>query len=126
MSRYSNLCCKMAEIDLSKRAGELTEDEVKRLVTVIQNPEQFKVPRWFLNRQKDVKDGKWSQAVSNGLDNKLREDLERCVGWRCSACCVCGRWRVLAGRVRVLAGCSGCGRCADARGLNARARRACT
>lgn len=53
------------------------QDEVKRLVTVIQNPEQFKIPRWFLNRQKDCKDGKWSQAVSNGLDNKLREDLER-------------------------------------------------
>jgi small subunit ribosomal protein S18e len=67
----------MAEIDLSKRAGELTEDEVKRLVTVIQNPEQFKIPRWFLNRQKDAKDGKWSQAVSNILDNKLREDMER-------------------------------------------------
>mmetsp|Transcript_23149 Transcript_23149/g.69499 ORF Transcript_23149/g.69499 Transcript_23149/m.69499 type:complete len:156 (+) Transcript_23149:36-503(+) len=75
--RYSNLCCKRAEIDLNRRAGEMSEDEVKRLVTVISNPRQFKVPDWFLNRQKDAKDGKWLQAVSNILDNKLREDLER-------------------------------------------------
>ena len=31
----------------------------------------------MLNRKKDVKDGKFSQVVSNTLDMKLREDLER-------------------------------------------------
>jgi len=31
----------------------------------------------MLNRQKDVKDGKFSQVFSNALDAKLREDLER-------------------------------------------------
>merc|ERR1712106_1149034 len=51
--------------------------EVERLVTIIQNPRQFKVPDWMLNRKKDVKDGKFSQVVSNTLDMKLREDLER-------------------------------------------------
>ena len=41
------------------------------------NPRQYKIPDWFLNRQKDIKDGKYSQVMSNILDNKLREDLER-------------------------------------------------
>merc|ERR1711935_1118435 len=75
--RYANLCCKMAEINLDKRAGELTEDEVKKLVTIMQNPRQYRIPDWFLNRKKDPKDGKWSQELSNGLDIKLRADLER-------------------------------------------------
>jgi small subunit ribosomal protein S18e len=70
--RYANLCCKMSEASLAKRAGELTEDEVKKLVTVLQNPEQFRIPAWFLNRQRDRKDNKTSQLLSNGLDNKLR------------------------------------------------------
>ena len=58
-------------------AGELTAEEVERLVTIIQNPRQFKVPDWMLNRKKDPKDGKYGQVVSNTLDMKLRDDLER-------------------------------------------------
>ena len=46
-------------------------------MTIVQNPRQFKVPDWMLNRKKDTKDGKFSQTVSNTLDMKLREDLER-------------------------------------------------
>nr|KAF6276749.1 ribosomal protein S18 [Myotis myotis] len=51
--------------------------QVERVITIMQNPRQYKIPDWFLNRQKDVKDGKYSQVLANGLDNKLREDLER-------------------------------------------------
>ncbi|KAG6868909.1 hypothetical protein C0993_007683 [Termitomyces sp. T159_Od127] len=75
--RYSNLVCKKADVDLNKRAGELNSDELERIVTIIQNPTQFKIPTWFLNRQKDIVDGKNSQILSNGVDSKLREDLER-------------------------------------------------
>jgi len=46
-------------------------------MTVVANPRQFKIPDWFLNRKKDYKDGKYSQVVSNALDMKLRDDLER-------------------------------------------------
>lgn len=59
------------------RAGELTAAEIDNLMTVVANPRQFKVPDWFLNRQKDYKDGNYSQVVSNALDMKLRDDLER-------------------------------------------------
>lgn len=58
-------------------AGELNSDELERLVTIIQNPTQFKIPTWFLNRQRDIVDGKNSQVLSNGVDSKLRDDLER-------------------------------------------------
>ena len=87
---------------------------MERVITIMQNPRQYKIPDWFLNRQKDVTDGKYSQVcvemgelrekqgvrlglalgdqgieqsslnclpsvqvLANGLDNKLREDLER-------------------------------------------------
>ncbi|CAI9178639.1 unnamed protein product [Rangifer tarandus platyrhynchus] len=43
----------------------------------MQTPHQYKNPDWFLNRQKDVKDGKYSQVLASGLDSKLREGLER-------------------------------------------------
>jgi len=59
------------------RAGELSAAELDNLMTVVANPRQFKIPDWFLNRKKDYKDGKYSQVVSNALDMKLRDDLER-------------------------------------------------
>lgn len=42
-----------------------------------QNPTQYKIPGWFLNRQKDIVDGKDGQTLANGVDSKLRDDLER-------------------------------------------------
>ncbi|XP_060049466.1 small ribosomal subunit protein uS13-like [Erinaceus europaeus] len=71
--RYAHVVFRKANTDLTKRAGELTEDEVECVITIMQNPHQYKIPDWFLNRQKD---GKYSQVVANGLDNKVREDLE--------------------------------------------------
>ena len=75
--RFSNIVCKKADVDLTKRAGEISEDEVDRIITIMQNPRQYKIPDWFLNRQKDIRDGKFTQLLSNQLDNKLREDIER-------------------------------------------------
>ncbi|KAF3940662.1 hypothetical protein ABW19_dt0205741 [Dactylella cylindrospora] len=81
--RYSNLVCKKADIDLSKRAGELTIEELERIITIIQDPTAYKIPTWFLNRQRDIIDGKNSQILANGLQSKLREDLERLKKIRC-------------------------------------------
>ena len=83
--RYANVVLKKADIDLTKRAGELSEEEVRfhlynaqflnilissefvftqveKLITIMANPRQYKIPDWFLNRQKDIKDGKFSQV----------------------------------------------------------------
>jgi small subunit ribosomal protein S18e len=62
---------------LTLSAGELNSDELERIVTIMQNPAQFKIPTWFLNRQRDLTDGKSGQLLSNQIDQKLRDDLER-------------------------------------------------
>jgi small subunit ribosomal protein S18e len=75
--RYSQLVVRKADVDSSKRAGELTSDELERVVNILQNPTQYKIPSWFLNRQRDIVDGKDSHILANGVDSKLRDDLER-------------------------------------------------
>jgi len=75
--RFANLICKKAEVDLNKRAGEITEEELEAIKLIIAQPLQFNIPEWFLNNQRDHKDGKTSQVVSNSLDTKLRDNLER-------------------------------------------------
>ncbi|CCE65171.1 hypothetical protein TPHA_0K00370 [Tetrapisispora phaffii CBS 4417] len=75
--RYANLVCKKADVSLNKRAGELTQEELERVVQIMQNPTNFKIPAWFLNRQKDVNDGKDYHNLANNVESKLRDDLER-------------------------------------------------
>lgn len=75
--RYANLICKKADVPSTKRAGELTQEELERVVVIMQHPTDYKVPAWFLNRQKDQVDGKDYHVLANGLQSKLRDDLER-------------------------------------------------
>lgn len=58
------------DMDCTRRAGELTEDEVERMITIMQNPSS-------VLGQKDMKDRKYSQLVASGLDNKFPEDLKQ-------------------------------------------------
>jgi hypothetical protein len=43
----------------------------------MQNPAQFKIPEWFLNRQRDITTGKSGHLLSNVIDQQMRADLER-------------------------------------------------
>ncbi|KRX39967.1 40S ribosomal protein S18, partial [Trichinella murrelli] len=75
--RFSHAVCRKADISIHKRAGELTAEETDKLINVMTNPKQYKIPDWFLNRRRDIKDGTTTQVLSTILDSKLREDLER-------------------------------------------------
>jgi small subunit ribosomal protein S18e len=70
----------------SCRAGELSAEELEQLMTIVANPRQYKIPDWFLNRQKDHKDGRFGQITSSALETKLRDDLERLKKIRCVYC----------------------------------------
>ena len=75
--RYAHVCVKKAGVDLSRRAGTLTPEEIEKISDVISDPLKYKIPAWFLNRQKDPKTGKTEHVTSNVVDIKLRDDLER-------------------------------------------------
>ena len=75
--RFSNIICKKAEVDVDRRAGTLSNEEIEKLVAIINNPRQFKVPNYLLNRQKDIVTGKTTQLVINNLIGSVRADVER-------------------------------------------------
>ena len=65
--RFANIICKKAEVDVDRRAGTLSNEEIEKLV----------VPNYLLNRQKDVITGKTTQVVINNLIGAVRGDVER-------------------------------------------------
>lgn len=82
--RMAILVCKKAEIDISRRAGELTPEECEKVATIIQSPEKFKIPTFFMNRQRDFKEGLDRHISSNAIDSFMREDIERLKKIRCN------------------------------------------
>ena len=82
--RFAHLVLKKCDIDVNKRAGELSTDEINKIVAVCNNPLQFKMPEWFLNHNDDFKDGKSSQLFANTLDAGIRMGLERLKKIRCN------------------------------------------
>merc|ERR1711998_640445 len=50
--RFTILTLKIAQIDLNKRAGELTEADVEKISDIIAKPKEYGIPLWFLNRQR--------------------------------------------------------------------------
>ena len=81
--RFSQLILRKADIDAAKRAGELSDEDIEKIVQIVRNPKEYKIPEWFLNRQKDFKTGEYRQNVANELQNALREDLVRLKKIRC-------------------------------------------
>ncbi|KAF8822859.1 ribosomal protein RPS18 [Cardiosporidium cionae] len=75
--RMAAAICKKADIDINKRAGQLSREEIQKVVAIVEDPTRFKIPIWFLNRRKDTVDGKSKHLSANQLDSVLREDFER-------------------------------------------------
>ena len=75
--RIANVILKVAGIDLDKRAGQITEDEIETINDIIARPTEHGIPKWMLNRQHCPRDGTWNQLVSSMVDTKMREDLEK-------------------------------------------------
>merc|ERR1719181_823032 len=75
--RFANLICKKGDIDTSKRAGEFKTEQMEKLMDIVASPQAYKIPRWFLNNQKSLKDGTYSQVTAASIDANMRETLDR-------------------------------------------------
>jgi small subunit ribosomal protein S18e len=75
--RLAILTLHIAQIDCNKRSGEMTEKEITAVNDILAKPTEYNIPKWFLNRQKDPKNGTYGQLLSNNMDVAYREDLER-------------------------------------------------
>merc|ERR1712050_628291 len=49
--RFTDLVLKKADIDISKRAGQIDDEELERIQNTMADPIMYKIPVWFLNRR---------------------------------------------------------------------------
>ena len=73
----SNAICRKAKLPLTKRAGFLSDDEIKSLETVLSDLTKAGIPAWMLNRRKDVDTGEDKHLITNTLDYTQEMDIKK-------------------------------------------------
>jgi small subunit ribosomal protein S13 len=74
---FSNAICAAAGIPKTKKAGTLSETEIKSIESVIKDPQSFGIPVWILNRRKDYDTGEDKHLLTSDLDFTKEFDLRR-------------------------------------------------
>jgi len=72
----SNALIKVCGLDPNLRFGYLTDADVQRLETALENPSAHGVPEWALNRQKELESGHTANQVGANLTLGVKSDIE--------------------------------------------------
>lgn len=65
------------DLDLSKKIGYLSDDEIEKIEETMRDPKPYNVPDWMLNRRNDYETGKTGHLIESDLMMTLRDDLNR-------------------------------------------------
>ena len=68
----SNAICNLAQIDRTVKMGALSDQAIKKIQSIVQNPEE--IPSWAFNRKKDRETGVNKHLV--GADLKLNKEMD--------------------------------------------------
>ena len=71
---FASAVCQLAQIDSSKKAGNLLPEEVKRIDEAIATANKT-VPAWMLNRRKDLEDGTNKHLIGTDLTFAQESDI---------------------------------------------------
>ena len=69
--------CKVLDLDQDQQIGYIDEDSVKKIEEVLENPQEFGIPEWLLNRRIDYETGETKHLIESDLNMTLRDDLNR-------------------------------------------------
>lgn len=72
----ANAIVKVAEVNPNTRIGFLPEADVKKLEKIIRDPLKHGVPRWLLNRTKDLESGKDLHLIGSDLVLRTKMDID--------------------------------------------------
>ena len=69
--------CRSLKIDTEKRIGFLTDAEIKKIESALEDISKVNLPSWMLNRRKDYETGEVKHLTGADLIYVVRQDIER-------------------------------------------------
>jgi len=79
----AQVACNLTGIDIKKKTGNLSEQEVAKLTKVLTNPLEAKVPNWMLNHRKDYDSGVDKHHLGGTLGFVRENDVKRLMKIKC-------------------------------------------
>ena len=73
----SRSICLLLGFDLNQKIGYMPDEEVKKIEDILEDPLNYDIPEWMLNRRRDYSTGKTTHLIESDLDMTLRDDLNR-------------------------------------------------
>ena len=73
----SNAICEVMNLEKNKKIGALSDDDVKKINDILENPLKFKIPVYLLNRRKDYDSGEDKHIVSTNIKLVKSFDVKR-------------------------------------------------
>lgn len=73
---FANMVCNLSGVNKGKKAGELTDEDVKKLEDVIDNPLKHETPAWMLNRRADIETGENKHITTGDLKFNKDNDMK--------------------------------------------------
>ena len=74
---FANSIINNLKINSGLRIGNLSNEQIKSIENIIQNPLSSNFPSWFLNRRKDIETGEDKHLITSDIDFTVRNDVER-------------------------------------------------
>ncbi len=78
----ANAYCALANLNSTRRVGDLPEEEVQKLDSLIKNKTPL-VPKWLLNRRKDIETGEDMHLVGADLTFSHENDIRQLKKIKC-------------------------------------------
>ncbi len=72
---FASAVCTLSSVDKTKKAGYLSEDEVRNIESHIKRAPNL-MPLWMLNRRKDLEDGTDKHLFTADLDYSVDNDIK--------------------------------------------------
>jgi len=73
---YSNMVCVLSGVDKNKRIGDLSDEEISKVDSVVRNPAGYGAPEWMFNHRKEQETGADMHFISADLDFSKESDLK--------------------------------------------------
>jgi len=73
---FAKAILEVTNIPADKLVGLLSDEEIKKIEDVIENPSKYNIPPWCLNRPRDPETGKNLHYAGSNLVLRIRRDIE--------------------------------------------------